>query len=245
MIEVAELTKYFGPVPAIRGVSFNIDPGEIVGFLGPNGAGKSTTMRILTGFLPATSGTARVAGHEVHAEPLAVKRRVGYLPEHVPLYEAMLVGGFLLFIAEVKGVAKRERMAEVERVCERCGLTHMLSRPIGHLSKGYRQRVGLAQALVGNPEVLILDEPTIGLDPGQIVEIRDMIQALKGDHTVMLSTHILPEVQMVCDRVIMINQGRVVAEDTVQNLTAGGSGRSLEEMFIEVISKDGVEAEAT
>jgi len=223
MIEVAGLSKFYGPLAAIQDVSFTVGQGEVTGFLGPNGAGKSTTMRILTGFTPASKGTANVAGYDVHADPMAVKRRVGYLPERVPLYDEMVVRAFLHFIAEVKGVPRRGIRAEADRVMERCGLSHMASRLIRNLSKGYRQRVGLAQALVGNPAVLILDEPTVGLDPRQIVEIRSMIKGLAEDHTVLLSTHILPEVSMVCERVIIINRGRVVSESTMEALSADGS----------------------
>ena len=219
MIEVAGLTKYYGDIAAIRDVSFSAAQGEIVGFLGPNGAGKSTTMRILTGFTPASSGTARVAGFEVHAEPMEVKRRMGYLPERVPLYEEMTVDGFLRYVAEVKGVARAGRGFEVGRVKERCGLEDMGKRLISNLSKGYRQRVGLAHALIGSPPVLVLDEPTVGLDPKQIVDIRAMIRGLGGDHTVLISTHILPEVAMVCDRVVIIDRGRIVAQDSMASLS--------------------------
>ena len=243
MIDVDGLTKYYGPIAAIDNVSFQVGSGEIVGFLGPNGAGKSTTMRVLTGFAPASRGTARVDGFEVHEHPIEVKRRVGYLPENVPLYEEMVVRAFLSYVAEVKGIGRSGRRAEVDRVMEHCGLTAMANRIIGHLSKGYRQRVGLAQALVGSPPVLVLDEPTVGLDPRQIVEIRNMIRELGREHTVLLSTHILPEVSMVCDRVIIINQGRIAAEDTMENLTRAGS-RSLEEVFMEVVAKDQVLPEA-
>ncbi len=238
MIDVDGLTKYYGPIAAIDDVRFHVGKGEIMGFLGPNGAGKSTTMRVLTGFAPASRGTARVDGFEVHEDPIEVKRRVGYLPENVPLYEEMVVRAFLSYVAEVKGIGRSKRRAEVDRVMAHCGLTAMANRIIGHLSKGYRQRVGLAQALVGNPPVLVLDEPTVGLDPRQIIEIRHMIRDLGREHTVLLSTHILPEVSMVCDRVIIINQGRIAAEDTMENLTRGS--RTLEEVFMEVIAGDQV-----
>lgn len=220
MIEARNLYKSYGPVNAIEDVSFTIQEGEITGFLGPNGAGKSTTMRILTAFSPATRGTATIAGHEVHESPLEVRRRIGYLPERVPLYEEMVVQAFLGFIAEVKGVARGERKREIGRVIERCGLQGMEHRLIRNLSKGYRQRVGLAAALVGNPPVLILDEPTVGLDPKQIVDIRQVIKDLAKEHTVLLSTHILPEVSMVCERVIIINRGHIVAEDRMERLAA-------------------------
>ncbi len=243
MIDVDGLTKYYGSIAAIDGVSFHVGKGEIMGFLGPNGAGKSTTMRVLTGFAPASKGSAKVDGYEVHEQPIEVKRRVGYLPENVPLYEEMVVRAFLSYVAEVKGIGRSKRRAEVDRVMEHCGLTAMGNRIIGHLSKGYRQRVGLAQALVGNPPVLVLDEPTVGLDPRQIIEIRNMIRELGREHTVLLSTHILPEVSMVCDRVIIINQGRIAAEDTMENLTRAGS-RTLEEVFMEVVAKDQVLVDA-
>ena len=233
MIEAKGLTKRYGPVSAIEDVSFEVGQGEITGFLGPNGAGKSTTMRILTGYSPATSGSAVVAGYDIGTHPLDVKRRVGYMPESVPLYEEMVVAGFLSYVAEVKGVPKAGRKAEVGRVMERCGLPHMAKRIIQNISKGYRQRVGLAQALIGNPPVLILDEPTIGLDPKQIVSIRNTIKELADDHTVLLSTHILPEVSMICGRVIIFNQGRIVAQESMSDLAGG---RSLEEVFMEAIS---------
>jgi ABC-2 type transport system ATP-binding protein len=228
MIEVKALTKLYGTVAAIEDVSFEVAQGEIVGFLGPNGAGKSTTMRILTGFTPATSGTAKVAGYFVEDSPVEVKRRLGYMPESVPLYPEMLVSSFLSYVAEVKGVSRGDRKREVERVMERSGLQDMGKRIIRNLSKGYRQRVGLAQALVGNPPVLILDEPTAGLDPKQIIEIRQMIKGLAEDHTVLLSTHILPEVSMICERVIIINRGRIVAQDTMENLTRGKERAAIE-----------------
>ena len=221
MIEAVGLTKYYGSLAAIEDVTFSVDEGEVIGFLGPNGAGKTTTMRILTGFSPASRGKAVVAGFDIGADPLEVKRRVGYLPESVPVYEEMVVERFLNYVSEVKGVSGGERRREAGRVMERCGLAHMAKRIIGNLSKGYRQRVGLAQALIGNPPVLILDEPTVGLDPRQIVEIRQMIKDLGRDHTVLLSTHILPEVTMVCERVIIVNGGRVVAQDSLDSLAAG------------------------
>jgi ABC-2 type transport system ATP-binding protein len=235
MIEVEGLTKYYGAIPALTDVSFSVAAGEIIGFLGPNGAGKSTAMRILTGFAPATRGRAVVAGHEVHEEPLEVKRRVGYLPERVPLYEEMVVSGFLRYVAEVKGVGRATRADEVGRVIEKCGLTGIEKRLIRNLSKGYRQRVGLAQALIGSPPVLILDEPTVGLDPRQIIEIRQMIKELGREHTILLSTHILPEVSMVCERVIIINQGRIAAQERLDQLTGG---RTLEDLFMETIAGD-------
>lgn len=219
MIEVRQLTKAYGAVRAVDDISFDIEQGEIVGFLGPNGAGKTTTMRILTGFHPATHGTARVAGYDVHKQPLEVKRRVGYLPESVPLYLEMVVSSYLSYVAEVKGIGRGQRKRDVADVMERCGLLHMQSRLIQNLSKGYRQRVGLAQALLGNPPVLILDEPTIGLDPKQIIGIRQMIKDLAENHTVLLSTHILPEVSMICKRVLILHQGRIVAEKSMDDLS--------------------------
>lgn len=220
MIEVEGLTKYYGNYQALKGISFRVDKGEILGFLGPNGAGKTTTMRILTCFFPATSGTARVAGFDVFEEPLEVKRRVGYLPENVPLYRDMRVEEYITFVAGVKGVTRGEIKKKVGKVMDECGLIEVSNKLIGELSKGYRQRVGLAQALVNDPEVLILDEPTIGLDPKQITEIRGLIKGLSGKRTIILSTHILPEVGMTCQRVIIINEGRLVAVDTPQNLTS-------------------------
>src|SRR5881409_1302471 len=218
MIEVQRLTKHYGPITAIRDVSFSVAPGEIVGFLGPNGAGKSTTMRILDCFMPASSGTAQVAGHDVFRESLEVRRRIGYLPESVPLYGDLRVAPYLDFVAEVKGVGRAERRRKVADVMDRCMVADVQNRLIGKLSKGYRQRVGLAQAIVSDPEVLILDEPTIGLDPKQITEIRSLIKSLAGQHTVILSTHILPEVSMVCGGVIIINNGVIVAQGPIDTL---------------------------
>jgi ABC-2 type transport system ATP-binding protein len=218
MIQVDRLTKHYGPFTAIQDVSFSVEPGRIVGFLGPNGAGKSTTMKILSCFMPASSGTATVAGYDVFRQSLEVRRRIGYLPENAPLYSDLPVAAYLDFVAEIKGVGRRERRARVGEVMERCFIADMQHRLIGKLSKGYRQRVGLAQALLGDPEVLILDEPTIGLDPKQIAEIRALIRSLAGQHTVILSTHILPEVSMVCDGVIIINRGRIVAQGTESEL---------------------------
>jgi len=234
MIEVERLTKHYGPVTAIRDVSFSVAPGQIVGFLGPNGAGKSTTMRILSCFMPASSGSARVAGYDVFRESLEVRRRIGYLPENVPLYSEMRVGPYLEFVAEVKGVSRSDRRRRVADVMDRCRVADVQNRLIGTLSKGYRQRVGLAQAIVSDPEVLILDEPTIGLDPRQITEIRSLIKSLAGQHTVILSSHILSEVAATCERVLIINQGRIVADDTPQRLTEGfGRDRGLEiEMLV-------------
>ncbi len=219
MIEVDSLTKRYGRATAVDGVSFKVEKGEVLGFLGPNGAGKTTTMRILTCYLPPTEGTARVAGYDVFAQPMEVKRRVGYLPETPPLYPDMSVAEYLDFCAKIKGVPAGERRTRVAEAIETCRVGDVRTKLIAKLSKGYRQRVGLAQAILHNPAVLILDEPTAGLDPKQIIETRELIKALAGSHTVVLSTHILPEVSMTCGRVVIINKGRVVAEDTPDNLT--------------------------
>ena len=218
MIEVQNLTKRYGPVTAVQDVSFRVERGEILGFLGPNGAGKTTTMRVLTGYMPATEGKAIVAGFDVSDQPLEAKRRTGYLPETPPLYPDMTVGEYLSFVSKIKGVPSAERRQRVQAVMERTRVDDMRDRLCSRLSKGYRQRVGLAQALLGDPEVLILDEPTIGLDPRQIADIRALIKSLGGQHTVILSTHILPEVSMVCDGIIIINRGRIVAQGTQSEL---------------------------
>ena len=218
MIQVENLTKFYGSHPAIEDVSFSVDKGEIVGFLGPNGAGKTTTMRILTGFLPPSSGSASVAGFDVFEDSVNARAHIGYMPETVPLYPEMTVSEYLDFFGQLRRVPKRsQRVREVAGIC---GLDDMREARIGRLSKGYRQRVGLAQALIHNPDVLILDEPTVGLDPRQIIEVRQLIKSLAGDHTVILSTHILPEVSMVCQRVLIINDGSIVAEDTPEGLKA-------------------------
>jgi ABC-2 type transport system ATP-binding protein len=219
MIEVESLTKRYGRATAVDGISFRVEKGEILGFLGPNGAGKTTTMRILTCYLPPTGGTARVGGYDVFSQPMEVRRRVGYLPESPPLYPDMEVREYLDFCAKIKGVVPKERASRVGDAMEKCRVGDVRSTLIGKLSKGYRQRVGLAQAILHNPDVLILDEPTAGLDPKQIIETRELIRGLGGDHTVILSTHILPEVSMTCGRVVIINKGRVVAEDSPENLT--------------------------
>jgi ABC-2 type transport system ATP-binding protein len=218
MIEVLNLTKRYSRHTAVDGISFKVEKGEILGFLGPNGAGKTTTMRILTCHLPATEGTAKVAGFDVFDEPLEVKRRVGYLPETPPLYVDMTVLEFLDFCSKIKGVPKAQRKSRLDDAIEKCKVGDVRGTIIGKLSKGYRQRVGLAQAILSNPEVLILDEPTAGLDPKQILETRQLIKSLGGEHTIILSTHILPEVSVTCGRVVIINKGRVVAEDTPDNL---------------------------
>jgi len=219
MIEVDSLTKRYGRATAVDGVSFRVEKGEILGFLGPNGAGKTTTMRILTCYLPPTEGTARVGGYDVFQQPMEVRRRVGYLPESPPLYPDMEVREYLDFCGKIKGVPARERRSRVDDAVEKTRVGEVRNTLIGKLSKGFRQRVGLAQSILHNPDVLILDEPTAGLDPKQIIETRELIRGLKGDHTIILSTHILPEVSMTCGRVVIINKGRVVAEDTPDNLT--------------------------
>ncbi len=235
MIEVSNLTKRYHDLLAVDGISFKVDKGEAMGFLGPNGAGKTTTMRILTGALPATSGKVEVAGYEVFEDPMEVKRRVGYMPEVPPLYDELTTTAFLRFVARLKGVARTRLAGEVDRVVTTCGLAEGYRRLIGNPSKGYRQRVGLAQALLGEPEVLILDEPTIGLDPNQIVEIRALIRTLAESHTVILSTHILPEVVQVCRRVVIIHRGRLVADDTIDHLTSEDA--SLEQIFHELTQR--------
>jgi ABC-2 type transport system ATP-binding protein len=219
VIEVDHLTKVYGNRKAVDEISFTVQKGEILGFLGPNGAGKTTTMRILTCFMPATDGTARIAGYDVFEESLEVRRRIGYLPENPPLYPEMEINSYLHFVARIKGVPASQRKSMVDEVMEKCAIADVRNRIISKLSKGYKQRVGLAQALLNNPEVLVLDEPTIGLDPKQIFEVRSLIKSLAGDHTVILSTHILPEVSMTCSRVVIIHNGRVVAMDTPAALT--------------------------
>lgn len=219
MIEVEQLTKRYGSIRAIDNVSFRVEKGEILGFLGPNGAGKTTTMRILTCFLPATEGTARVAGFDVFNQPMEVKRRIGYLPENPPIYNEMTVDSYLDFVAKIKGVDSASRKQRIEEVKDRVSIKEYSRTLIKNLSKGYKQRVGIAQALVHDPEVLILDEPTIGLDPNQISEVRQLIKSLGGTHTIILSTHILPEVSMTCQRVVIIAQGKIAAVDTPENLT--------------------------
>jgi ABC-2 type transport system ATP-binding protein len=232
VIEVQHLTKRYGTVTAVRDISFQVEKGEILGFLGPNGAGKTTTMRILTGYMPATEGKALVAGYDVFEQPIEAKRRTGYLPETPPLYPDMTVRDYLLFVSRIKGVPKAERKSRVDTVMERTRVADMAERHCAKLSKGYRQRVGLAQALLHNPDVLILDEPTAGLDPKQIIETRRLIKELAGDHTIILSTHILPEVSQTCQRVVIINKGQVVAVDTPENLTS--KLRGSETMFVQV-----------
>ena len=231
MIEVEHLSKLYGTTSAIADVTFSVEPGEILGFLGPNGAGKTTTMRILSGYLPATSGTAKVAGFEVHEDSMAVRQRIGYLPESPPLYPDMTVEGYLSFVAQIKGVNAGDRPQRIQSALTRCNLLEKRKTIIRKLSKGFRQRVGIAQAIVHDPPVIILDEPTVGLDPRQIIEVRNLIKNLAGDHTVILSTHILPEVSMTCSRVAIINHGQVVATNTPESLMTqlmGSSGYELE-----------------
>jgi len=219
LIEVENLTKSYGPVTAVDHLSFTVNKGEILGFLGPNGAGKTTTMRILTGYMPATSGTARVAGFDVSEESLEVRRRIGYLPEAPPVYPDMTVETYLDFVLRIKNAPPASRRARISEALEKTNIADKRNELIKHLSRGYRQRVGLAQALVHDPDVIILDEPTVGLDPKQIIEVRHLIKGLAGSHTIILSTHILPEVGMTCDRVVIINKGKIAAVDTPQNLT--------------------------
>jgi len=232
VIEVQHLTKRYGRVTAVEDVSFRVERGEILGFLGPNGAGKTTTMRILTGYMPATEGKAVVAGFDVFDEPIEAKRRTGYLPETPPLYPDMTVVEYLSFVAKIKGVPAAGRTDRIRAVMERTRIADMAQRQCSKLSKGYRQRVGLAQAIIHNPDVLILDEPTAGLDPKQIIETRELIKELAGNHTIILSTHILPEVSQTCQRVVIINKGKVVAVDTPDNLTARLRGS--ETMYVQV-----------
>jgi ABC-2 type transport system ATP-binding protein len=219
MIEVAGLTKSYGPIHALHGITFRVKKGEVVGFLGPNGAGKSTTMKIITGSMAPSGGAVKVAGFDVFEDPVEVKKRIGYLPENPPVYGDMNVESYLAFVAKLKGVAGDRVRTQVERAIEKTDLGAVRKRLIQNLSKGYRQRVGIAQALVSEPEVLILDEPTSGLDPRQVAEVRSLIRELRGEHTIILSTHILPEVQAMCERIIIINRGRIVAEDSLDGLT--------------------------
>src|ERR1700692_2979725 len=237
MITVQGLTKRYARTVAVDHISFEVQKGQIVGFLGPNGAGKTTTMRILTCFLPPTEGSANVAGFDVLEQPMEVKKRIGYLPETPPLYPEMEVREYLTFVGKLKGMSGQSLTARVNEVGERCAVADVQSKLIGKLSKGYRQRVGLAQAIIHNPDVLILDEPTSGLDPKQINETRELIQSLAGDHTIILSTHILPEVEQTCEQVIIINKGKLVATDSVHNLQ--NRARGAESVLVEVEARDG------
>ncbi len=220
MIEVRELSKHYGDVVAVESISFRAEQGVILGFLGPNGAGKTTTMRMLTCYLPPSQGEAKVAGFDVFEESREVRKRIGYLPEQPPVYHDMTVKAYLRFVAKIKGVTSSALNGRLDETMEKTGIAHHQNTVIGHLSKGYRQRVGLAQALIHEPEVLILDEPTVGLDPRQIIEIREMIKGLGGDHTVILSTHILSEVSMTCGQLVIINNGRIAGEGTPESLMA-------------------------
>jgi ABC-2 type transport system ATP-binding protein len=233
MIEVEHLSKIYATTPAIQDVDFSVQAGEILGFLGPNGAGKTTTMRIISGYIPATAGTVRIAGYDVHEQSMEVRRRIGYLPETPPLYPDMTVEGFLNFVARIKGIAAGDRAVKIKSVIERTQLEDKSKVLIRKLSKGYRQRVGIVQAIVHEPPVIILDEPTVGLDPRQIIEVRNLIKSLRGEHTIILSTHILPEVSMTCDRVAIINRGKVVATNTPANLMAQLAGDSGYEIEVE------------
>lgn len=237
MIKVDGLTKRYARTVAVDNISFEVEKGQIVGFLGPNGAGKTTTMRVLTCFLPPTSGTANIAGYDVIEQPMEVKRRIGYLPETPPVYPEMEVSEYLNFVGRLKGIASGDIAHRVDEVMGRCAIGDVRSKLIGKLSKGYKQRVGLAQAIIHNPDVLILDEPTSGLDPKQIIEIRELLRQLAGDHTIILSTHILSEVEHSCERVIIISQGRLVAIDSVANLT--NRLRGSEAVAVEVQAADG------
>ena len=237
MINVKELTKRYARTTAVDQISFEVPKGQIVGFLGPNGAGKTTTMRILTCFLPPTAGTATVAGFDVLEQPLEVKKRIGYLPEAPPLYPEMDTAEYLKFVGKLKGLSGAELNQRVAYACERCAITDVTHKLLGKLSKGYRQRVGLAQAIIHNPDVLILDEPTAGLDPKQINETRELIRGLAGNHTIILSTHILPEVEQTCEQVIIINKGKLVATDSVRNLQA--RARGAESVVVEVAGRNG------
>jgi ABC-2 type transport system ATP-binding protein len=242
VIEVQHLTKQYGRFTAVDDISFRVDKGEILGFLGPNGAGKTTTMRILTGYMPASTGKAVIAGFDIFDQPIEAKRRIGYLPESPPLYTDMTVRDYLLFVGRLRGVAAKALRAQVDTAMEKARVADVASRHCGKLSKGYRQRVGLAQAILHNPEVLILDEPTAGLDPKQIMETRDLIKGLAGSHTIILSTHILPEVSQICERVVIINKGKVVAVDTTEALTERIQGNQT--VFVQVDAPDGADVAA-
>jgi ABC-2 type transport system ATP-binding protein len=237
MIKVQDLTKRYARTTAVDQISFQVAKGQIVGFLGPNGAGKTTTMRVLTCFLPPSAGTATVAGFDVLEQPLEVKKRIGYLPESPPIYPEMETVEYLKFVGKLKGLRGADLNKRVDYVCDRVAIADVKTKLLGRLSKGYRQRVGLAQAIIHNPDVLILDEPTAGLDPKQINETRDLIKGLAGDHTIILSTHILPEVEQTCEQVIIINKGKLVATDSVRNLRA--HARGAESVLVEIASRNG------
>jgi len=224
VIEVKDLTRYYGQKRAISNVSFTVKKGEILGMLGPNAAGKTTTMRILTCYMPPTAGSATVGGYDIFDQSMEVRQITGYLPENPPLYTELTVNDYLKFVAQIKGVAKDKTKSEIDSVIEKASIGDVQNRVIGKLSKGFKQRVGLAQSLLNNPQVVILDEPTVGLDPKQIIEIRELIKNLKGDHTIILSSHILPEVEQTCERVVIISEGEVVAEHTPENLTSRMKG---------------------
>jgi ABC-2 type transport system ATP-binding protein len=243
MIKVTDLTKRYARHTAVDHISFDVHKGQIVGFLGPNGAGKTTTMRMLTCFLPPTSGTATVAGFDVLEQSFEVKKRIGYLPEMPPLYPEMRTVEYLQFVGSLKGLSKTELPKRIDYVCERCAILDVKDKLLGKLSTGYRQRVGLAQAIIHNPDVLILDEPTSGLDPKQINETRELIKSLAGDHTIILSTHILPEVEQTCEQVIIINKGKLVATDSVSNLQ--NRARGAESLLVEVGARKGLVDPAT
>src|SRR3984885_2031141 len=237
MISVKDLTKRYARTTAVDQISFEVAKGQIVGFLGPNGAGKTTTMRMLTCFMPPSAGTAQVAGFDVLEQPLEVKKRIGYLPETPPIYPEMETAEYLKFVGKLKGLSGSKLQKRIDYVSERCAIADVKNKLLGKLSKGYRQRVGLAQAIIHNPDVLILDEPTAGLDPKQINETRDLIKGLAGDHTIILSTHILPEVEQTCEQVLIINKGKLVATDSVRNLQA--RARDAESLLLEVSGRDG------
>lgn len=239
MIEVRNLTKRYGDLVAISNISFTAATGQILGFLGPNGAGKTTTMRIITGFMPATAGTVKVAGYDIFDDSYEVRKRIGYLPENPPLYNDMTAASYLRFVGRIRGIARADLADSIDRVVQTCGLGEVIDRVVGHLSKGFRQRVGLAQALIHNPSVLVLDEPTIGLDPRQIIDIRTLIRELAGQRTVILSTHILPEVAQLCQKVVIINRGHIVVDDVLDTLT---KDMSLEQVFLACLTKDSEES---
>ena len=241
MIEINNLTKRYGDFLAVDNISFNVEKGKILGFLGPNGAGKTTTMRIITGFMPPSEGNVTISGYDVLDEPLLTKNKIGYLTETPPLYLDMTVSEYLNFAGLLKQIPNQKINAAVDNACSKVDINDVKNKVIKALSKGYKQRVGLAQAIIHDPEVLILDEPTIGLDPIQIREVRDLIKSLAGNHTIVLSTHILPEVDMTCDEVVIIKKGKIIAQDTPKNLSKKMNKSSLEEIFIDLISESGLE----